>query len=224
MPVDAQAGLVAEFEKCIEQNGGHSAGYGWYAGVTSDPQHRLFRQHGVDRNDAAWIYAKAPSDDDARAIERHLIEKGAKGRSGGGDESAINVIRVPHQPVHGRVGSGLGKRQVRTAAVPGLRYNLELRVETLYPVPDCGLPLTSAFDVATGIPVTATGVPATVAATAALGGDTRTAGKVGISVSLIAPAPAPTVRPVRNVLTAKSMVRRIRKRFGLKSDGAGGKP
>ena len=91
MPVDAQAGLVAEFEKYIEQNGGYSAGYGWYAGGISDLRRRLFRQHGVDRNDAAWIHAKAPSDDDARAIERHLIEKGAKGRSGGGDEPAIYV-------------------------------------------------------------------------------------------------------------------------------------
>lgn len=89
MPVDAQAGLVAEFEKYIEQNGGYSTGYGWYAGVTSDPQRRLFREHRVDRNDAAWIFAKAPSDDDARAVERYLVEKGAKGGSGGGDESAV---------------------------------------------------------------------------------------------------------------------------------------
>ena len=91
MPVDAQADLVAEFEKYIEQNGCCSAGRGRYAGVTSDPRRRLFRQHGVHRNDAARTYAKAPSDDDARAIERHLIEKGAKGRSRGGDESAIHV-------------------------------------------------------------------------------------------------------------------------------------
>ncbi|MDE0627261.1 MAG: hypothetical protein OXH99_12750 [Bryobacterales bacterium] len=48
MPVDTQAGLVAEFEKYIER-------YGWNAGVTSDPQRRLFRQHRVHRDDAAWI-------------------------------------------------------------------------------------------------------------------------------------------------------------------------
>ena len=91
MPVDAQAGLVAEFEKYIERNGGYFAGYGWYAGVTSDPQRRLFRQHRVDRTEAAWIFAKAPSDDDARAIERHLIDRGAKGGPGEGNESAVYV-------------------------------------------------------------------------------------------------------------------------------------
>ncbi|MDE0627260.1 MAG: hypothetical protein OXH99_12745 [Bryobacterales bacterium] len=49
----------------------------------------MFRQHRVHRDDAAWNYAKAPSDHNARAIEHHLIEKGAKGGSGGGEKSAV---------------------------------------------------------------------------------------------------------------------------------------
>ena len=62
MLTDAQAGLVAGFEKHIEWNGGHSAGHGRCAGVTSDPWCRLFRQPRVDRNDAARTCAKAPSE------------------------------------------------------------------------------------------------------------------------------------------------------------------
>jgi len=59
--------------------------------VTSDPEDRLFRQHGVNKSDGAWIYADASSDIEAREIERHLLSRGAKGGLGGGDASAIYI-------------------------------------------------------------------------------------------------------------------------------------
>lgn len=91
MAANAQANLIAQFEKYIAKNGGFYKDYGWYVGVTSDPERRLFREHKVDRTDGAWIYADTSSDAEARDVERRLIEQGAKGGSGGGDVSAIYV-------------------------------------------------------------------------------------------------------------------------------------
>ena len=110
------------------------------------------------------------------------------------------------------------------AASPGIHYNIEPRVETLYLVPDYELRLLSAFDLATTFLVIVIGVLATVATTVALSGAPWTAGKVGMFVSLIALVLALTVWLVWNILTAKSMVRRIKKRSRLKSNGNGGKP
>ena len=64
---------------------------------------------------------------------------------------------------------------------------------------------------------------ATVATTLALCDAPWSAGKAGMFASLIAVAFALTVWLVWNILTAKSMVRRISKRSRLKSNGNGGK-
>ncbi|MDE0626334.1 MAG: hypothetical protein OXH99_08050 [Bryobacterales bacterium] len=95
---------------------------------------------------------------------------------------------MPHQPVRERAGGGLGKPEVQTACSPGIHYNIEPHVETLYLVPDCELRLLSAFDLATTFLVIVIGVPATVATTVAFIGAPWTASKVGMFVSLIAPA------------------------------------
>ncbi len=91
MPVHAKADLIVEFDNYIKKNGGYSKDYGWYVGVTSDPENRLFRQHGVNKSDGAWIHADASSDNEAREIERHLLSRGAKGGTGGGDASATYI-------------------------------------------------------------------------------------------------------------------------------------
>ena len=88
MPAHTKTDLIAEFENYIKKNGGYSKDYGWYVAVTSDPEARLFRQHGVNKSDGAWIYADASSDREARQIERYLLSRGAKGGLGGGDTSA----------------------------------------------------------------------------------------------------------------------------------------
>ncbi|MDE0627259.1 MAG: hypothetical protein OXH99_12755 [Bryobacterales bacterium] len=109
------------------------------------------------------------------------------------------------------------------ASGPSIRYNIEPRVETLYSAPDYELRLLSAFDLATTFLVIVMGELATVATTPALSDAPWSAGKAGTFASLIAVALALTVWLVWNILTAKSMVRRIRKRSRLKSNGNGGK-
>ena len=107
------------------------------------------------------------------------------------------------------------------ASGPGTWYDIEPRVETPCSVPDCELRLLSAFDLAGTFPVIVIGVLTTVATTVALGDAPWSAGTFA---SLIALVSALTVWLVRNILTAKSMVRRIWKPSGLTSNGNGGKP
>ena len=95
-------------------------------------------------------------------------------------------------------------------------------MKTLHLVPDHELRLLSAFDLASTLLVIVIGVLATVATTVALSDAPWSAGKVGTFASLIALASALTVWLVWNILTAKSMVRRIKKRSKLKSNGNGG--
>ncbi len=61
----------------------------WYAGITSDPDARLFGPppggHEVDKSDIdAWICFEAKSERGARKAERKLLEKGLDGGPGGG--------------------------------------------------------------------------------------------------------------------------------------------
>lgn len=83
--------LTQTFLDYIRDNGGIRHGYGWYAGVTSDPERRLFQEHWVKKRDGAWIYGAADSDSDARDVERHLFEIGCSGDSGGGDSNSVYV-------------------------------------------------------------------------------------------------------------------------------------
>ena len=63
----------------------------YYAGITNDPENRLFNEHKVDKQSGCWIYRKAIDIDNARNAENILIEKGMKGGEGGGDDSSIYV-------------------------------------------------------------------------------------------------------------------------------------
>ena len=110
------------------------------------------------------------------------------------------------------------------ASGPSIQYNVEPRVGTLYSVPDYELRLLSAFDLASTFLVIVITVLATVATTVALSDAPWSAGKVGTFASLIALVSALAVWLVWNILTAKSMVRRIKKRFKLKSNGNGSTP
>ena len=104
------------------------------------------------------------------------------------------------------------------ASGPSIRYNVEPRVETSCSAPDCESRLLSAFDLAGTFLVIVIGVLATAATTPSLSDAPWSAGKVGTFSSLIALVSALTVWLVWNILTAKRMVRSIRKRSRLKSD------
>ena len=77
--------VMTEVESYITRNGG---GYGgWYAGIATDPRARLFRDHGVDEKNGAWICRDCGTDATARYVEDYFLRKGCAGDSGGGDSS-----------------------------------------------------------------------------------------------------------------------------------------
>jgi hypothetical protein len=64
---------------------------GWYCGIASDWQGRLFNDHQVPRDDYGWIARKCYNTADARTVEEMLIRFGCDGGAGGGDETTIYV-------------------------------------------------------------------------------------------------------------------------------------
>ena len=71
-----------------EQGGAYS---GWYCGITSDIESRLFGDHKVPRENSWHVYRTCPNDTDARAVETALVELGCDGESGGGDQTTVMV-------------------------------------------------------------------------------------------------------------------------------------
>ena len=64
----------------------------WYAGITSDVGSRLHGAHSVPEKDHWFITQQAQSSEDAREVERILIEVvGCDGGTGGGDETSSVV-------------------------------------------------------------------------------------------------------------------------------------
>lgn len=56
----------------------------FYIGITSDINERLFKEHKVDENSSAYIYKCADTEEIARDVEKHFLDKGMKGDIGGG--------------------------------------------------------------------------------------------------------------------------------------------
>ena len=88
MTKDALIEAVSDY---IGKNGGITGGYGWYTGVTSDPQRRLFTDHKVNERDGAWIYEPADPAT-ARETERRLLATGCRGGPGGGKDSSVLFV------------------------------------------------------------------------------------------------------------------------------------
>lgn len=85
----AKADIIQQIAAHVQKCGGTYAQ--WYGGVASDPEARLFNDHGVDKGKDAWIYRTCASSEDARAIEEHFFQKGMKGGPGGGDWTTKSV-------------------------------------------------------------------------------------------------------------------------------------
>jgi hypothetical protein len=62
----------------------------WYVGIAKDPDRRLFSDHNVDRNGFPK-HISATSERVAREIEKHLLDYGLSGGSGGGDSQTRSV-------------------------------------------------------------------------------------------------------------------------------------
>ena len=60
-----------------------------YVGITSDIERRLFGEHNVPREDAWYIYRKADSEEDARALEEYILKThNTDGDVGGGNHES----------------------------------------------------------------------------------------------------------------------------------------
>ena len=64
---------------------------GCYVGITSDVESRLFRDHRVSREHGRWIYRTANSHTVAREVEKHFLNAGMDGGTGGGDRTSTTV-------------------------------------------------------------------------------------------------------------------------------------
>lgn len=78
--------IVAHINK---QGGAYSS---WYAGIAADPKDRLKSGHGVAlTNDNWWIHRACSTDDDAREVEKALLDLGCDGGPSGGDHATKSV-------------------------------------------------------------------------------------------------------------------------------------
>lgn len=81
--------VANEIVRYIQQSG--VAFSSWYVGIASDPSTRLFTDHNVAEK-SFWIYRNAGSEENARAIEKWLIDNfQCQGDTGGGDRSTHYV-------------------------------------------------------------------------------------------------------------------------------------
>ncbi|HOX28054.1 MAG TPA: hypothetical protein PLQ76_02740 [bacterium] len=60
----------------------------WYVGITAYPEKRLFLDHNVKSFSSGYKCWDCGSDTIARFVEKHFIEKGCDGGSGGGDRNS----------------------------------------------------------------------------------------------------------------------------------------
>lgn len=64
---------------------------GWYAGIASNWEDRLFSDHAVPRQGCGYIARRCLTDDDARAVEQALLKLGCDGGPSGGDRTTVFV-------------------------------------------------------------------------------------------------------------------------------------
>lgn len=72
----------------IKKQGGNYSG--WYSGIASDWEARLFTEHKVPKNHW-WIARQCHSSESARKVEDALLSLGCDGGSGGGDSTTVYV-------------------------------------------------------------------------------------------------------------------------------------
>ncbi len=81
--------IIQEIDTHMVKSQVNSAG--WYVGITSDIEQRLFGYHQVPRQNHWFIYRRAFNDTDARNIEAAYHKAGCKGAGGGGDSTTVYV-------------------------------------------------------------------------------------------------------------------------------------
>lgn len=82
--------LVNEIKNYISKNGGSYPG--WYVGITSNPESRIFGDHNVNKHGGAWVHGVAQSSQEAREVESYFFNVlGTDGGPGGGDFTSTTV-------------------------------------------------------------------------------------------------------------------------------------
>ncbi len=92
----SEAEIKAEMKAYIDKHGGPDSS--WYAGIAADPKDRLFSDHGVDKDNGAWIFHTSSTADEARRIEKYLIALGCDGGGGGGDAATKAIYAYKKTP------------------------------------------------------------------------------------------------------------------------------
>jgi len=80
--------LSGEIDAYIQQSGVPNSG--WYVGITSDVEERLFGDHNVSRA-GVWVHGRCPNATEARALESAYHRAGCKGAGGGGDRDSVYI-------------------------------------------------------------------------------------------------------------------------------------
>lgn len=81
--------IIKEITEFMIARGGYY--YQWCAGVTSEPQKRLFADHNLDGERDIWIYRDCGSETTAREVERHFLASGCLESTRGGEPSSTYV-------------------------------------------------------------------------------------------------------------------------------------
>lgn len=84
--------IIRDFDEHIKKSYRQSYDE-FYIGITLDIERRLFQDHRVEREGQWWIYSPADTEDIARRVERHYLDFGMRGGTGGGNGDG-NVIYV----------------------------------------------------------------------------------------------------------------------------------
>jgi len=81
--------LCREIDAWMLKSGIRNAG--WYVGITSDIEERLFGHHQAPRGNHWWIYRRCPNATEARELEAAYHRAGCRGAGGGGDNTAVYI-------------------------------------------------------------------------------------------------------------------------------------
>ena len=81
--------IIRDITEFMISRGGYY--YQWCAGITSEPQKRLFVDHNLEREQDVWIVRDCGSETTAREVEGHFLESGCQESSRAGEPSSTYV-------------------------------------------------------------------------------------------------------------------------------------
>ena len=82
--------IVNKIDEHLSKSGKHYYSE-FYIGVSQNAVKRLFEEHHVDKENSWWIYTTAISSEVARQVEKHFLDLGMRGGTGGGDDKSKMV-------------------------------------------------------------------------------------------------------------------------------------